>query len=156
MSGPHHFRQTMRKASRRSRPRGSQVPPLGMSTGLIRRPMSRSKHPSSSLDTTFSALSDPTRRAMIERLAEGELSVSELAKPFPVSLPAISKHLRVLEDAGLLSQERQGRILKCRLEPSPLMTTANWLAQYESLWEKHLDKFAKYLEAQAKEDEGLE
>ncbi len=143
----------MRKPFPRLRLGGSQIPPVGRSRGLVHRSTDRSKNPSASLDATFSALSDPTRRAIIERLAEGELSVTELAKPFLVSLPAISKHLRVLQEAGLVNRERQGRILKCRLDPSPLVTTAGWLAQYQSLWEKHLDKFAEYVQSQRREVE---
>lgn len=83
------------------------------------------------LDTTFSALSDPVRRAMLTRLAQGEASVSELAAPFNMSLPAISRHIRVLEDAGLLTRRRAGRIHWLSLAPRPLEQAAQWLADYE-------------------------
>jgi DNA-binding transcriptional ArsR family regulator len=86
------------------------------------------------LDATFSALSDATRRAILARLAHGELSVSELAAPFDVSLPAISKHLRVLERAGLLAGVRDGRVYRCRLEAGPLREAAGWINAYQEFW----------------------
>ena len=82
------------------------------------------------LDATFAALADPTRRAILARLALGETSVGELATPFAMSLPAVSKHLGVLEGAGLLTRERDGRVRRCRLEPGPLHSAADWIAQY--------------------------
>lgn len=97
------------------------------------------------LDTTFSALSDPTRREILRRLAKGERSVTELAEPFEVSLPAISKHLRVLEEAGLLVQEKEGRIRRCQLSATPLKDAARWIERYRRFWEESLDRLDKYL-----------
>jgi DNA-binding transcriptional ArsR family regulator len=105
----------------------------------------------SQLDAVFSALSDPTRRAMLERLSLGEVSVGEIAKPFQISLPAVSKHLNVLEDAGLLAREREGRIIKLHLDPVPLISTAVWIDEYRSLWETQLDSLSTYIERIGKE-----
>jgi DNA-binding transcriptional ArsR family regulator len=107
---------------------------------------------SNSLNTTFSALSDPTRRAILHRLANGERTVTELAEPFDVSLPAISKHLRVLEGAGLLVQEKEGRIRRCQLSATPLKEAARWIGHYRRFWEESFDRLDKYLvELQKKE-----
>jgi DNA-binding transcriptional ArsR family regulator len=100
---------------------------------------------SDSLGATFAALADPTRRAILERLARGEASVSELAEPFQVSLPAISKQLRVLEQAGLLIREKEGRVRRCRLDAEPMKEAAEWLARYRRYWERQLDSLADYL-----------
>ncbi len=89
---------------------------------------------SSRLDSTFSALADPTRRAILGRLARGETTVTELAEPFKISLPAISRHLRVLEDAGLLERRKQGRFHRLRLAPAQLEDAAKWLAFYQRFW----------------------
>ena len=102
-------------------------------------------HLADSLGTTFAALADPTRRAILERLAHGEASVTELAEPFQVSLPAISKQLRVLEEAGLIIREKQGRSRRCRLEAEPMKEAAEWLARYQRYWERQLDFLADYL-----------
>jgi DNA-binding transcriptional ArsR family regulator len=91
------------------------------------------------LDVVFSALSDPVRRAMLARLAQGETSVSELAAPFAMSLPAISRHVRVLEDAGLLTRRREGRIHWLALSPSPLAQAARWLGDYHPFFGDRLD-----------------
>jgi len=91
---------------------------------------------SNALDATFSALSDPTRRAILSQLAGGQRSVTELAQPFDVSLPAISKHLRVLERAGLVRQEKEGRIRRCRLSAEPLHDADDWLENYRRFWEE--------------------
>ena len=99
-----------------------------------------------SLNTTFSALADPTRRAILTRLARGESTVTALARPFKMSLPAISKHLRVLETAGLLSRERDGRIHRCRLNAKPMQDAHDWIRRYSRFWEKRLDALAEYLE----------
>jgi DNA-binding transcriptional ArsR family regulator len=99
------------------------------------------------LDATFAALSDPTRRAILARLAQGEATVSELAEPFHVSLPAVSKHLRVLESAGLLRREIDGRIHRCRLAPQPMKDAAAWIEKYRAFWENQFDALAKYLES---------
>ena len=99
-----------------------------------------------SLDVVFSSLSDPTRRAIIERLARSEASVTELAAPFDMSLPAISKHLRILERAGLIARERQGRIHHMRLTASAMKDAAEWLGHYRRFWEDQLDNLAAYLD----------
>jgi DNA-binding transcriptional ArsR family regulator len=97
------------------------------------------------LDKTFAALSDPTRRAIVERLADGEASVTELAAPFAMSLPAVSKHLKVLEKAGLISRGRKAQWRPCRLEPEPLKEASDWLEEYRRLWEERLDRLDEYL-----------
>ena len=97
------------------------------------------------LAATFAALADPTRRAIIERLAQGEASVNELAQPFAVSLPAISKQMRVLERAGLLVQKREGRIRRCRLEAAPMRDALQWLDRYRQFWEQQMDSLADFL-----------
>ena len=104
------------------------------------------KYNDRTLDRTFSALSDPTRRSILDRLTIGDSSVAGLAEPFSVSLPAISKQLRVLERAGLLTQEKDGRIRRCRLDASPMEEAANWLARYHEFWEERLESLASYLE----------
>ena len=98
-----------------------------------------------SLNSVFATLADPTRRAILQRLALGEATVGELAQPFGVSLPAISKHLRVLEQAGLMSRRKVGRIHYCRLDPTPLAGATEWLTYYRSFWESRLDALADYL-----------
>ena len=104
------------------------------------------------LDATFAALSDPTRRAILARLATGECSVTKLAAPFRVSLPAISKHLRVLEKAGLLKQEKDGRIHRCHIVARPLRDASEWIAHYRQFWEQSFDRLDEYLyELQRKE-----
>jgi DNA-binding transcriptional ArsR family regulator len=106
------------------------------------------------LDRTFAALSDPTRRAIVERLADGEASVTELAAPFEMSLPAVSKHLKVLEKAGLISRGRRAQWRPCRLEPEPLKEASDWLEEYRRLWEERLDRLDEYLRTlQGKEQE---
>lgn len=98
------------------------------------------------LDSVFSALSDPTRRGMLELLARAERRVTELAQPFAMSLPAISKHLRVLEKAGLVKRERDGRIHRVSLEPRAMREAADWIDHYRKFWEGHFDALAHYLE----------
>jgi DNA-binding transcriptional ArsR family regulator len=98
------------------------------------------------LDRTFAALADPTRRAIVERLADGEASVTELAAPFAMSLPAVSKHLKVLEKAGLISRGRRAQWRPCRLEPEPLKEASDWLQEYRRLWEERLDRLDEYLQ----------
>ena len=110
-------------------------------------------HSLRSLDATFSALADPTRRAILARLAYGEASVTELAEPFSVSLPAISKHLRVLERAGLLTREIDGRVHRCRLAAEPLKDAAEWIAPYQQFWEGQFDALAAYLHETASNEE---
>jgi DNA-binding transcriptional ArsR family regulator len=97
------------------------------------------------LSTTFGALADPTRRAILARLTEGETSVSELAAPFAISLPAVSKHLKVLEHAGLISRGRTAQWRPCRLVPEPLKEAAGWLEKYRSFWDESLDRLADHL-----------
>jgi DNA-binding transcriptional ArsR family regulator len=104
------------------------------------------------LDATFGALADPTRRAILARLAQGEAMVTELAEPFRVSLPAISKHVRVLESAGLLEREINGRVHRCRLAAKPMKKAAAWIEQYRSFWESQFDALAKYLETTARKE----
>ena len=98
------------------------------------------------LSATFAALADPTRRAILARLASGERSVTELAEPFDMSLPAISKHLRVLERAGLISRRREAQSRPCRLEPRPLKEIVDWAEHYRHLWEGRLDRLDTYLQ----------
>jgi DNA-binding transcriptional ArsR family regulator len=97
------------------------------------------------LNNTFSALADPTRRAILARLALGETSVNELAAPFKISLPAVTKHLKVLQRAGLISQGRQAQSRPCKLEAKPLQEVATFLAQYQQFWEQRLDQLDSYL-----------
>ena len=99
-----------------------------------------------SLNLVFSALSDPTRRAIVARLAQGEASVTELAEPFDMTLPAISKHLRVLENAGLLQRRKEGRVHHLSLNASPMQSASEWLATYRVFWEGRLDALAKLIE----------
>jgi DNA-binding transcriptional ArsR family regulator len=104
------------------------------------------------LSTIFGALSDPTRRAILTQLASGETSVTELAKPLKVSLPAVTKHLKVLQRAGLITQGRQAQWRPCRLEAAPLKTASDWIEQYRKFWEESLDRLGDYLqELQASE-----
>lgn len=100
---------------------------------------------SAQLDQTFAALADPTRRAILASLAGGERSVSELAEPFDMSLPAISKHLKVLEKAGLIVRSRHAQWRPCRLRPEPLRDVADWLEEYRQFWEQSLDRLEEYL-----------
>jgi len=104
------------------------------------------KYKSIELDSTFGALADSTRRGMLEQLSDGDLSVTKLAEPYDISLPAISKHLRVLERAGLLSQEKDGRVRRCRLDAGPMKETSDWISRYQRFWEQQLDSLASYLE----------
>jgi DNA-binding transcriptional ArsR family regulator len=106
------------------------------------------------LDLTFAALADPTRRAILERLAEGETSVNELARPFHMSLPAVSKHLKVLERAGLISRSRRAQVRPARLEPAALKEASDWLEEYRELWEGRMDRLDAYLRRMAADKEG--
>jgi DNA-binding transcriptional ArsR family regulator len=105
------------------------------------------------LSTTFAALADPTRRAILARLASGEASVTELAAPFEMSLPAVSKHLKVLERAGLISRGRDAQWRPCRLEPGPLKEADDWLETYRRFWEQRFDRLSDYLREVQKEEE---
>jgi DNA-binding transcriptional ArsR family regulator len=101
------------------------------------------------LSTVFAALADPTRRAILARLAEGEAPVKELAAPFDLSGPAITKHLKVLEHAGLISRSREGQQRPCRLEAEALAPAAEWIEQYRAMWEEQLDRLGEYLKSVA-------
>lgn len=97
------------------------------------------------LSATFAALADPTRRAILARLSLGETSVTELAEPFDMSLPAISKHLKVLERAGLVARSREAQWRPCRLEAAPLREVSAWVERYRAMWEGRLDRLADFL-----------
>jgi DNA-binding transcriptional ArsR family regulator len=105
------------------------------------------------LSTTFAALADPTRRAILARLAKGEASVGELAAPFEMSLPAISKHLGVLERAQLIRRRKDAQWRRCELRPEALRAAADWIGQYERLWTESLDRLAEYLNDTEQEDD---
>jgi len=98
------------------------------------------------LDDTFAALANPTRRAILARLADGEATVNELAEPFSMTLPAISKHIKVLEKAGLIERSRQAQFRPCRLDPGPLAEVADWAERYRPIWEGRFDRLSEYLE----------
>ena len=108
--------------------------------------------PTDQLSATFAALADPTRRAILARLVTGERSVTELAEPFAMSMPAVSKHLRVLERAGLIARGRDAQWRPCRLEAAPLEEVAEWTERYRAVWEQRFDRLETYLqELKAKE-----
>ena len=98
-----------------------------------------------SLDSVFSALADPTRREILARLGSGESSVTALAEPFDISLPAISRHLKVLEGAGLLERRKDGRVHRIRLVPDPMLDAIEWMARYGRFWEERLDSLEAFL-----------
>src|SRR5215217_8530633 len=100
---------------------------------------------STSLDQVFHALADPARRQMVERLSRGPASVSELARPLPMSLPAVVQHLQVLEMSGLVRSEKVGRVRTCRLEPAALQPVEQWVSARRSTWERRLDRLGDYL-----------
>jgi DNA-binding transcriptional ArsR family regulator len=109
--------------------------------------MVKRRRRSHSLDLVFSALADPTRRAIVVRLSEGEASVSELAEPFDVSLPAVTKHLAVLERAGLLEHHKEGRVRRCQLVADPMRVADDWLSTYRVFWEQRLDSLTDHLKS---------
>jgi len=109
--------------------------------------------PSDQLSATFAALADPTRRAILGRLIAGECSVTELAEPFDMSLPAVSKHLRVLERAGLIARRRDAQWRHCRIEAAPLKDVAEWTDRYRHIWEERLDRLDHYLQQLQKKKE---
>ena len=111
------------------------------------------KYSAKALDRTFAALADPTRRRILADLATGDRCVTRLAKPYAMSLPAISKHLRVLEKAGLLRRRRYGRVHQMQLEAEPLKHAADWVEKYRKFWEGSLDRLAEYLEKTGKPTE---
>jgi DNA-binding transcriptional ArsR family regulator len=98
------------------------------------------------LSSTFAALADPTRRAILARLALGETSVTELAQPFEMSLPAVTKHLKVLEHAGLISRSKEAQWRPCKLEAKPMQAATDWLGEYRKFWEQRLDQLDAYLQ----------
>lgn len=109
--------------------------------------------PADVMSATFAALADPTRRAILTRLARGQASVNELAAPFEMSLPAVSKHLKVLERAGLISRGRTAQWRPCRLRAAPLKNAADWLGRYRRFWEESFDRLDDYLNELQRKDE---
>lgn len=105
------------------------------------------------LDKTFAALADPARRAMVERLVRGPATVSELAKPLPMSLAGAMLHLKVLEESGLVKSEKVGRVRTCRIDPQMLSQMERWVAERRALWERSLDRLGAFLDATKPEDE---
>ncbi len=103
------------------------------------------KHSSRSLNRTFAALADPTRRRILENLAHGDRCVTDLARPHRMSLPAVSKHLRVLENAGLIRRQRRGRVHQLKLQARPMKNALEWIEEYRRFWEGNLDRFEDYL-----------
>ena len=106
------------------------------------------------LSATFAALADPTRRAILARLASGEASVGELAAPFEISAPAVTKHLKVLERAGLITRSRQAQWRPCKIEAKPLQDASHWIEQYRQLWEARLDRLEDYLKVLQLQEQG--
>lgn len=107
---------------------------------------------STDLDRAFSALGDPTRRAIVSRLCEGPKSVSELSEPFELALPSLLKHVRVLEESGLIVSEKTGRVRTCRIEPDALQATEAWLGQHIATWERRLDRMEAHIQRMKRED----
>jgi len=105
------------------------------------------------LDKTFAALADPARRAMVERLVAGPASVSELARPLPMSLPAVMLHLKVLEDSGLVTSQKVGRVRTCRIDPKMLSQAETWVAERRAMWERNLGQLGAFLDQTKLEDE---
>jgi len=105
------------------------------------------------LSATFSALADPTRRAILARLVSGEASVTELAEPFAMSMPAVSKHLKVLERAGLIARGREAQWRPCRIEAAPLKNVSDWVEEYRVIWEQRLDRLGDYLRELKQQEE---
>jgi DNA-binding transcriptional ArsR family regulator len=105
------------------------------------------------LDKTFAALADPARRAIVERLVQGPASVSELAKPLPMSLPAVMLHLKVLEESGLVTSHKEGRVRTCRIEPQMLSQAEEWVSARRRMWERNLDRLGAFLEETKPENE---
>jgi DNA-binding transcriptional ArsR family regulator len=105
------------------------------------------------LDLAFQALADPARRAMVERLTLGPASVSELARPLPMSLPAVMLHLKVLEESGLVKSQKMGRVRTCRLEPKMFSQAERWIAERRQMWERNLDRMGAFLEQTRPENE---
>jgi DNA-binding transcriptional ArsR family regulator len=110
--------------------------------------------PADPLSATFRALADPTRRAILAKLAKGEASVTELAEPFQMSLPAVSKHLKVLERAGLIARSREAQWRWCQLEARPLKEVADWVQHYRKFWTESFDRLDEFLKKEAKQHAG--
>lgn len=110
------------------------------------------QHHAAPLDLAFQALSDPGRRAMVERLSQGPASVSELAEPLPMTLSAVVQHLKILEDAGLVRSEKLGRVRTCRLEPRAMIEVERWIAERKRFWEQQYDQLEAYLARTAPEE----
>jgi DNA-binding transcriptional ArsR family regulator len=108
------------------------------------------------ITSTFAALADPTRRAILARLALGETSVTELAEPFEMSMPAISRHLKVLEKAGLISRGREAQWRPCKLKAEPLKQAADWLDEYRQFWEQSFDRLDEYLKSMQEKEKSRE
>jgi DNA-binding transcriptional ArsR family regulator len=104
------------------------------------------------LDKTFAALADPARRAIVERLVSGPASVSELARPLPMSLPAVMLHLKVLEESGLMTSRKEGRVRTCRIEPKMLSQAEQWVSERRRMWERNLDRLGAFLDETKPED----
>ena len=109
---------------------------------------------SAALDLAFQALADPTRRGLVARLSRGPASVSELARPLPISLPAVLQHLQLLEASGLVRSEKKGRVRTCRIEPKALATAESWIGEQRALWEGRLDRLEDYLATLKEKDDG--
>ena len=109
---------------------------------------------STSLDLVFHALADPTRRDIVDRLSRGPASVSALAQPLAMTLPAVVQHLQVLEDSGLVRSEKVGRVRRCRLEPGPMRTLEQWIAEHRAIWERHFDRLSDVLDDAFPTDQG--
>lgn len=107
---------------------------------------------STDLDRAFSALGDPTRRAIVSRLCEGPKSVSELSEPFELALPSLLKHVRVLEESGLIVSEKIGRVRTCRIEPDALHATEEWIGRHIATWERRLDRMQAHIQRMKRED----
>jgi DNA-binding transcriptional ArsR family regulator len=105
------------------------------------------------LDRTFAALADPARRAMVERLVMGPATVSELARPLPMSLPAVLLHLKVLQESGLVTSQKVGRVRTCRIEPQMLSQAETWVAERRAMWERNLDRLGAFLDETKPKDE---
>lgn len=108
---------------------------------------------SHALDSTFAALSDATRRGILSRLATGEMSVTELAAPYDMSLPAVSKHLQVLESAGLVTRKKEGRVQRCRLAAAPMQSASEWIDYYRRFWDTQLDSLHQFLEESSNQEQ---
>jgi len=113
------------------------------------------KYSSTSLDRTFAALADPTRRRILATLSRGDSCVTDIAKPYRMSLPAVSKHLNVLENAGLIKRQRDGRVHRLQLQAEPMRKAQQWIEEYRRFWEQSFDRLENYLqELQAEENKG--